>query len=255
MRRTVLTLCVMLLTRFAAAGFVFVDSDPKGAKICTVRDEKTAWIGSKTPSMIRAKEGPLTLVLRLEGYEDEKVEIDVRPGITKPGRVALEPKKARIDVIAEALTGWAVLIDGKPTHKTAPCSVDAKPGKRLLSFVKKGYQDLTVRITVSLSSEAMHVDVERKPLRGRSRLLPLLERSRAIGRWTKADSGTTFEFRKDGTLTKTTLDGRGLKTGRWESTRDGRVRLAIRGLCSAVLRFDPSGDLVNEDGWRLTRKE
>ena len=168
-----LPFAILLITFgiIAEDGKVFVKTDPPGALVFLKDGEKTL---GKTAGIIPVPQGKQTLILKLTGFKDAELEVNVQgTSIIKPDPVTLEKRQSQIDVIF-AEEGWRVFIEKKSVNDAAgkialtPCTVALAIGPHELSLAKSGFADLSQKIEVK---ENGTVEVNGKPVKGVSALL------------------------------------------------------------------------------------
>ena len=217
-------------------GKVYVQSVPAGAAILIKQGGELRDTGAKTPGMVSPPRGLVTLVLRLQGYEDAEVGAVSGDAIAKPEPAKLEKITVGADVTAstELGEGWSVFVDGKPildsTGKpaVAPCTTKLAPGTYQVALAKEGFNDpLPTRLTVK--TEGLNsVEVKGRAARGASRLMAQaqareMEEFTVVGTWKLVNGGARrwYELilKKDGTF----IGGDMNPNGKWEFSRRTRT--------------------------------
>lgn len=173
-------LIVLLLTSaaFAEDGKVFVKSEPLGAIISLKAGDEKAL--GKTPGVIVVPQGKQVLLLKLAGYKDAELEVDVKgTAILKPDAVVLEKLALQMDIIFPE-EGWRVFVDKKSVNDTAgklaisPCTVMLTLGAHDISLAKDGFADITQKADVK---EIGAIEINAKPAKGVSLLLKADDKS------------------------------------------------------------------------------
>jgi hypothetical protein len=130
-------------------GKVFVRSEPVGAEVLRV-DEAKVELG-RTPVLVVLPVGEVSLLLRLQGFHDKLIELEVKgTEIVKLDVVKLDVVKVKVDVVFLE-EGWAIVVDKVPYVKdgkavVAPATIEVTPGSHEVRLVKSGFQDIVKQI-------------------------------------------------------------------------------------------------------------
>lgn len=163
MKYLVPALCMLFcMAVFAEDGKVFLKSDPAGAEVFLVETDAEQKItmkslDKKTATLLQLPQGKQKLLLKLVGYKDATVEVDVAgTAILKPDVIKLEKPTVDVDLIFE--DGWTVFIDKQSakdkTGKLAvtPCTISLPCGTLDVTLSKNGFEDIKQKLTVDKST-------------------------------------------------------------------------------------------------------
>jgi len=247
---------VLLCAGVASAvdGYVHVRSVPPGAVIYRVVRNDVIDTGMKTPATVKLSAGRHEIVLHLDGYINERVNVKIDSGVLKPGPITMTPITNAVTIVAEPWTGARVVVDGRPALDesgdlaTVPCVLRLAPGRRTIALVKDGCVDRLIRRAVEKDCELV---VRAPPVRGRSVLASRLRRVEHVGRWVKADTGSVFTFRPDGIVSWKARPPYHDGAGRW-ALKGGRVWLSVPGIGTFALKRD-GRKLVGPGNWKFAR--
>ena len=118
-----------------ATGEVLVRSDPPGATIVCNGQEL-----GKTPLAVKLPPGQQQLTLRVEGYEDVIVPVNVRANEVLQTDVAtLKPLPGSV-VVSTTPPGAKVYLDGRDSGEVTPCVLKLPPGKVMVRAVLDGHE-------------------------------------------------------------------------------------------------------------------
>lgn len=179
--RTAVTLILMAMSFALFAeedGKVFVKSEPAGADLFLLvdnGDETTTEkaLDKKTSALVQIPQGKHVLILKLAGFVNAKLEVDVKgTAILKPDVVKMEKPTADIDLVFEE--GWQVFANKLPIKDkhgnpaVTPCTVTFVLGSIDIAFAKEGFSDISQKIDVK---ENGAVEVKGKTVKGTSKFL------------------------------------------------------------------------------------
>ena len=145
------------------AGKVFIKTDPPGADIYIAQSDTEAPMGKKTPALVDAPSGSQTFLLRLAGYSEKALNVEVTDAILKPDLVTLERQTISTDIIF-AEEGWSVFIDKQPATDSAgkpattPCTINLLSGKHELVLAKEGFVDIAQKIEVMEKKTSVKIE-------------------------------------------------------------------------------------------------
>jgi hypothetical protein len=196
----------------------------------------------------------------LAGFVRYEVTVTATAGVHRLGSVQLRRKLCMLTVLADpAWDGTALIADGLPAltvdgdPAVVPCSIMVTPGRHDLLFVRAGQRDYKHVACIDAAVTETVIKLALPPDKGRSVAWDTLMYWSHVGRWVKTDSGSTFVFHADGTVTKSAGDtGRGAydDSGTW-LRRPDCVIIRMRGTGVVELRF--KNDALVGEGWVLKR--
>jgi hypothetical protein len=144
-------------------GKLDIKSTPSGASI--MLDSKS--VSPKTPAVLsNVAPGSHTVLLRLSGYVDSQQKISVTAGSTSSIQFTLEKKPSTTGPTTEPSTpvtpsqvqttlrvtstpaGAAIAVDGKPTGKWTPSTLNVTVGSHTVSLSLSGYKTLSKEVSV-----------------------------------------------------------------------------------------------------------
>ena len=146
----------IIITDYAT---LIVNSEPEGAQIF-LNGKNTGFITPKTIKNL--KPGKYTLVLVLEGYMEEKREIELKKNESLTLSITLKKEIEEINVsINSSPSGAKIIVDGEDTGKKTPANVKLKIGEHTVKLTLKGYEDLVKKIKVEKDGESFNFTLRR----------------------------------------------------------------------------------------------
>lgn len=177
---------IVLMGGAENAAKVYIRTDPPGAEVWDVPEKsQTEKLGKKTPNLFPLSQGKHTLMLRLEGYEDAVIEVNVTgsgiikpdvvklvkkagaapavtPGTVKPALPATPAASTQVDILF-AEDGWSVLVDGKEVKDVTgqpaetPCTLDIPLGRHEISIKKPGFDVISQKATITAQTASIEI--------------------------------------------------------------------------------------------------
>jgi len=165
----VMTVTYGLLVERADAATVMVTSSPSRAEVTI--DGK---VRGKTPLRLKLEEGLHDLTLTSDDYATHVGRINVGTQLLHHS-VVMKPKTYPVDVMFTDPdeVGWAVF-DGErlmmagPKLIKLPKTLQLPKGRQQLRFMKPGFKDISVTITVDPAQESQCLELTSKPQKGYS---------------------------------------------------------------------------------------
>lgn len=139
--------------------WVVITSEPSGVNIYINEEHKGI-----TPFQQELAEGTYNYRLQYPMYHEEagRFELVASEG-KKAMNMALKPNFGMISVSSKPESGATVLLDGKPTGKTTPCTLEQiSSGQHTVSLQREWYQPITKQVTVN-DAQTSEVAVEMQP--------------------------------------------------------------------------------------------
>lgn len=142
--------------------YLVIDSDPEGAAV-SIDDQPT---GLQTPFQAKLGFGKHTFSLNMDLYFSyaETVELTAQSKITKT--ITLKPSWSNINVTSSPEQGASVSIDGIPTGKITPCTIEKQlAGNHKVKVEKLWFQSNSAIVTLA-EGETKNFNVNMTPTFG-----------------------------------------------------------------------------------------
>ena len=179
-----------------------INTQPKGATVF-LNDEMQS---EMTPFFKKVKTGTYTYRIELARYHNTAGKIEVTADKKAQVELQLKPAFGSINVNSTPENGAAVVIDGNPSGKTTPCTLEeVKSGSHQIRLMKSMYKPVqqnvpvtdgkTTDVTIDLKPNFATVNISTKPTAS----IYVDGQQKATDTWKgRLDAGVhTFEARKD----------------------------------------------------------
>lgn len=147
-------------------GWVDVTSNVPGADIYI--DDKSVGAVAKTPHSQNIKPGKHTFWITTEGYDEQKIDIEVVPGGTHDVKASLKGAPVgKINVVGLGIEDSKVYLDGQLACSPGPCLKSLSAGEHTVRVVRPGMKAFTRRVVIQAKTETT-IKVALAPKPGRA---------------------------------------------------------------------------------------
>lgn len=147
-------------------GWVEITSNVPGADIYI--DNKDVGAIAKTPHQQNIKPGKHTFWITTEGYDEQKIEVEVTPGGTHEVKATLKGSPVgKLNVVGLGIEDSKIYIDGKVACERGPCLKALQQGEHTVRVERSGMKSFSRRVNIQAKTETtVKVALAPKPGRG-----------------------------------------------------------------------------------------